>query len=52
MVYLGLTNILEKNEINYTESIIVQVSQVREKWESLNRKMNEVAISSIDAVEM
>ena len=28
--YLGLKNILEKNEINYTIFIIVQASQVKE----------------------
>ena len=30
--YLGLKNILEKNEINYTKFTIVQASQVKEEW--------------------
>ena len=30
--YLGLKNILEKNEINYTKFTIVQASQVNEEW--------------------
>ena len=34
--YLGLINILEKNEINYTKFTIVQASQVKEEWEILN----------------
>ena len=50
--YLGLKNILGKNEINYTRLTIVQASQVREEWESLNCKRNEVTIASIDAVAM
>ena len=36
--YLGLINILEKNEINYTKFTIVQASQVKEEWDILNRK--------------
>ena len=50
--YLWLKNILEKNEINYTQFTIFQESQVKEEWEVLNWKINEVKISSIDAVEM
>ena len=30
--YLGLKDVLEKNEINYTGFTIVQVSQVKEEW--------------------
>ena len=45
-------NILEKNEINYTRFIIVQASQVKEKWQELNRKRNKVTIASIYAVAM
>ena len=52
MVYLGLKNILEKNDINYTRFTIFQASQVKQKWEELNWKINEVTIASIDAVEM
>ena len=50
--YLGLKKILEKNEINYTRFTIVQASQVKEEWEILNRKRNEVTIASIDAVAL
>ena len=50
--YPGLKNILEKNEINYTKFKIVQVSQVKEEWEILNWKRNEVIIASIYAVAM
>ena len=50
--YLGLKNILEKNEINYTKFTIFQASQVKEDWEILNWKRNEVTIASIDAVAM
>ena len=50
--YLGLKNILDKNEINYAGFIIVQASQVKKEWESLNGKINEVTIQSIDAVAM
>ena len=42
----------EENEINYTRLTIVQPSQVKEEWESLNWKINEVTIESIDAVAM
>ena len=38
--YLGLKNILENNEINYTKFTIVQSSQVKEEWEILNWKRN------------
>ena len=48
--YLGLKNILEKNDINYTKFTIVQASQVKVEWEILNWKGNEVTIASIDAV--
>ena len=34
--YLGLKNILENNEINYTKFTIVQSSQVKEEWDILN----------------
>ena len=34
--YLGLKNILEKNEINYTKFTIVQASQVKEEWIIMN----------------
>ena len=50
--YLGLKNILKKNEINYIKFTIVQASQVKEEWEILNWKINEVTIASIDAVAM
>ena len=50
--YLGLKNILENNEINYTKFTIVQASQVKEEWEILNWKRNEVKITSIYAVAM
>ena len=50
--YRGLKNILEKNEINDTKFTIVQASQVKEEWEILNWKRNEVTIASIDAVAM
>ena len=50
--YLGLKNLLEKNEINYTKFTIVQASQVKEEWEILNGKRNEFTIASIDAVSM
>ena len=50
--YLGLKKLLEKNEINYTKFTIVQASQVKEEWEILNWKRNEVTFSSIDAVAM
>ena len=50
--YLGLKNILEKNEIHYTNFTIVQASQVKEEWEIMNWKRNEVKIASIDAVAM
>ena len=50
--YLGLKNILEKNEINYTKFTIVQASQVKEEWEILNWKRDKVTIASIDAVAM
>ena len=52
MGYLGLKKILKKNEINYTKFIIVQVSQVKDEWEILNGKRNEVTIASIYAVSM
>ena len=48
--YLGLKKILEKNEINYTKFTIVQASHVKEEWEIMNWKRNEVTIASIDAV--
>ena len=50
--YLGLKNILEKNEINDTKFTIVQESQVNEEWEVWGWKRNEVTIASIDAVAM
>ena len=50
--YLGLKKMLEKNDTNYTELTIFQASQVKEEWESLNWKINEVKIASIDAVAM
>ena len=50
--YLGLKNTLEKNEINYTKFTIVQATQVKEEWEVLNWKTNEVTISSKNAVAM
>ena len=50
--YLGLKNTLEENEINYTKFTIVQASKVKEEWEVLNWKINEVTIASMDAVEM
>ena len=50
--YLGLKTILENNEINYTKFKIVQASQVKEEWEILNWKINEVTIASMDAVAM
>ena len=43
---------MENNEINYTKFAIVQASQVKEEWEILNWKRNEVTISSMDAVAM
>ena len=33
VVYLGLTNIMEHNNINYTRFTIVQESHVKDKWE-------------------
>ena len=50
--YLGVKNILEKNGINYTKFTIVQSSQVKEEWEIMNWKRDEVTIASIDAVAM
>ena len=50
--YLGVKNILEKNEINYTKFTIVQASQVKEEWEIMNWKRDEVTIASIDSVAM
>ena len=47
-----LKNILEKNEINYTKFTIVQASKVKEEWEVLNWKINEVTMASMDAVAM
>ena len=38
--YLGLKNILEKNEINYIKFTIVQASQVKVEWEIFNWKRN------------
>ena len=52
VVYLGLKNVLEKNEITYTKFTIVQASQVKEEWDILNWKISEVTIASIDAVAM
>ena len=43
---------MEKNEINYKTFTIVQASQVKDEWEILNWKRNEVTIASIDAVAM
>ena len=43
---------MEKNEINYTKLTIVQASQVKEEWEILNWKRNEVTIASIYSVAM
>ena len=48
--YLGMKNILEKADINYTKLTIVQASQVKEEWEVLNWKINEATIASIYAV--
>ena len=50
--YLGLKIILEKNEIIFTKLSTFQASQVKEEWEIMNWKRNEVKISSVDAVEM
>ena len=50
--YLGLKNIFEQNEINYTKLTIFQASHVKEEWEILNCKRNEVTIASIDSVAM
>ena len=50
--YLGVKNMLEKNEINYTIFTIVQASQVKEEWEIKKWKRDEVTIASIDAVAM
>ena len=50
--YLGVKNILEKNEINYTKFTIVQASQVKEVWDIIKGKRDEVTIASIDAVAM
>ena len=52
MGYLGLKTILEKNKINYTKFTIVQASQVKEEWEVLNCKRNEVTTASIDTLSM
>ena len=43
---------MEKNEINYTKFTIVQASQVKEEWEILNWKINEVTMASIYVVAM
>ena len=48
--YLGLKKMLEKNKINCTKFTVVQASQVKEEWQILNWKGNEVTIASIDAV--
>ena len=50
--YLGLKDILEKNEINYTKFTIVKESQVKEEWKIVIWKRNEVTIASIDSVAM
>ena len=50
--YLGIKRCLDKGKVNYSRDSIVQASDLKERLEELEVKIEEVTIASVDAISM
>ena len=50
--YLGIKRCLDKRKVNYSRNSIVKASDLKEKLEEMGLNKEEVAIASMDAINM
>ena len=50
--YLGIKRCLDKGKVNYSQNSIVQASNLKERLEELEVKIEELTIASVDAINM